>query len=55
MTNIITFKGIEITEINGYYVFTLNGMKNTNTNLRFAKIMISRQLLGVARLNQAIN
>jgi hypothetical protein len=52
MKTTIIYKGIEIFEINGYYVFTINGMKNFNTNLRFAKTMISRILLNVGRLNE---
>ena len=55
MKTTIIYKGIEITEINGaYYEFTFNGIKNINTNLRFAKIQISRELLGVTRLKEAI-
>jgi len=54
MKTTIIYKGIEITGSNGYYEFTFNGIKNINTNLRFAKIQISRQLLGVTRLKEAI-
>ena len=36
MSNITIYKGIEITEVNTYhYVFTLNGMKYINKNLKF--------------------
>lgn len=52
MKTIINYKGIEIEEINGYYIFYYKGVKNINTNLRFAKAMISRSLLNVTRLNQ---
>jgi len=40
----IIYKGIEIELVNGYYVFFFNGIKNNNTNLHFAKVMISRYL-----------
>ena len=49
MEKIIIYKGIEITESNGYYLFTFNGIKNTNTNLWFAKVMISRYLASIAK------
>ena len=38
----IIYKGIEITLQNGYYVFNLNGIEYSNTNLLMAKRMITR-------------
>jgi len=52
MSNITIYKGIEITEVNTYhYVFTLNGMKYINKNLKFAKTMVSRALAGGKLVN----
>lgn len=42
--SITIYKNIEITETNGKFWFTINGVNNVCTNLRFAKISISRQL-----------
>jgi len=38
------YKGIEITKKGNFYFFYFNGVKYTNTNLHFAKVMISRCL-----------
>lgn len=43
MTTII-YKGIEIKEVNGYYKFDFNGTTYINKNLRFAKVIINRNL-----------
>ena len=47
----IIYKGVEIQKLrktekglDEYYVFVLNGMKFINTNLHFAKVVISREL-----------
>ena len=43
-TNIV-YKGIEIlVSENGFYTFYLNGFKFINTNLYFAKVMITRNI-----------
>jgi hypothetical protein len=42
--NTIIYKGIEIKIENGYYKFVFNGTLYTNTNLHFAKVMITREL-----------
>jgi ABC-type tungstate transport system permease subunit len=38
------YKGITIELTNGYYVFFINGIKNTNTNIHMAKRMITSNL-----------
>jgi len=38
----IIYKGITIELVNGYYVFFMNGTKNTNTNIHMAKRMITK-------------
>ena len=41
----IIYKGVEIQKTeNGIFIFCLDGTKYTNTNLHFAKVMISREL-----------
>jgi hypothetical protein len=41
----IIYKGVEIQKTeNGNFIFRLNGTEYINTNLRFAKVMISREL-----------
>jgi hypothetical protein len=41
----IIYKGVEIVKVhNTCYVFYLNNTKHTNTNLHFAKVMISKNL-----------
>jgi hypothetical protein len=40
----IIYKGIEITFENGWYIFYINEVKHTNTNIHMAKRMITRTL-----------
>jgi hypothetical protein len=41
----IIYKGVEIMLLdNGFYVFFMNGVKNTNTNIHMSKRMITRNL-----------
>jgi hypothetical protein len=40
----IIYKGIEITKNGNFYNFYFNGVKYKNTNLHFAKVMVSRCL-----------
>lgn len=40
----ITYKGIEITLFNGYYIFYIDGNRFSNTNIRFTKVIINREL-----------
>jgi hypothetical protein len=40
----IIYKGITIELVNGYYVFFMNGTKNTNTTIHMAKRMITKHL-----------
>lgn len=43
--NTIVYKGVEIVKTDsGYYKFSYNGIEHINTNLYFAKIMITRVL-----------
>ena len=44
MQNTIIYKGIEIIESNGYFVFWYRNTQYTNTNLHFAKRMITREI-----------
>ena len=44
MKNVTIYKGIEIIENLGFYVFNFNGEKYTNTNLYFAKCCVTRAL-----------
>jgi hypothetical protein len=41
----IIYKGVEIQKTqNGNFIFHLDGAEHINTNLHFAKVMISREL-----------
>lgn len=43
--NTIIYKGIEIKELeNGYYIFDLLGVTYHNTNVHFAKRMLTRMM-----------
>jgi len=43
--NTIIYKGIEIKETeNGYYIFDLLGVTYLNTNIHFAKRMVTRMM-----------
>ena len=44
MENTIIYKGIEIIELNGFFVFWYRNNQYTNTNLHFAKCMITREI-----------
>lgn len=41
---VLTYKGVNILNLNGYYKFILFGRQYTNTNLDMAKRMITREL-----------
>lgn len=43
-TEKIIYKGIEISLENGFYIFTFNGVKNTNTNIHMTKRMITSNI-----------
>jgi hypothetical protein len=45
LKEIIIYKGVEIMLLeNGFYVFYMDGIKNTNTNIHMSKRMITRNL-----------